>query len=75
MASPPETLDDLLRQVIDENRLTEWCRQAGIAPWTLLRLRTGRAVRVHTGTVRSIARKLRLLEQRVRAAIAASRKP
>jgi len=69
-----ETLDDLLRDVIAAKRLTEWCGEVGIRPWTLLRLRQGKGGRVHAGTVAAIASKLRLPRERVQAAIEASRK-
>lgn len=74
MASrPAETVDDLLRPVLDARRLTEWCQEVGIRPWTVLRLRRGIGGRVHAGTVAAIATKLRVPRERVEAAILASR--
>lgn len=76
----PETLDDLLRPLIDADRLTKWCREvAGLRPWTVLRLRRGDGVRVHKGTVMALVAGLRAEgieadEARVRAAIEASRR-
>jgi hypothetical protein len=68
------TLDDLLAPVIEARGITAWCKAAGIRPWTLLRLRDGDGERTHRGTVLAIARKLRLPETEVAAAIAASRR-
>ena len=68
-----ETLDDLLRNVLSEDRFTAWCAEAGLRPWTVLRLRTGQSSRVHAGTVAALASKLRIPRDRVRAAIDASR--
>lgn len=69
-----ETLDDLLADVIRERRFSRWCEEAGIYPWTVLRLRQGIGKRVHPGTVALLAGKLRLPRERVAAAIDASRK-
>lgn len=68
-----ETLDDLLRPILDAERFTEWCAELGMRPWTVLRLRKGEGKRVHAGTVAAIAAKLRVPRERVEAAIAASR--
>ena len=68
-----ETLDDLLRDIIAKGRLTAWCAKAGVAPWTLLRLRSGTGTRTHRGTVQAIADALGVTRERVAAAIAASR--
>ena len=68
-----ETLDDLLQSVIAENRLTAFCGEAGIAPWTLLRLRTGQGTRTHRGTLTQLAAALKVDVARVRAACEASR--
>lgn len=68
-----ETLNDLLAPVIEAKRLTEWAKEAGIEPYTLLRLRNGIGTRTHAGTVIAIASKLRVSRERVEAAIAASR--
>ena len=46
-----ETVDDLLRPILDERRLTAWCLELGIRPWTILRWRKGEGSRVHAGTV------------------------
>ncbi|MEY4783688.1 MAG: hypothetical protein RIR41_1623, partial [Pseudomonadota bacterium] len=55
MARRKPTLDDLLRPLLDAERLTKWCEDvAGIRPWTLLRLRQGQGTRVHRGTVMAI---------------------
>lgn len=68
-----ETLDDLLRDIIAKGQLTAWCEKAGVAPWTLLRLRNGVGTRTHRGTVQTLADALGVTRERVVAAIAASR--
>ena len=68
-----ETLDDLLRNEIRAGTLTTFAHKAGLAPWTLLRLRTGKGTRVHQGTALAIADALGIDPARVRAAIVASR--
>jgi hypothetical protein len=75
----PETLDDLLRPILDADRFTSWCEDvAGIRPWTMLRLRQGTGSRTHKGTILAIVAGLKAegIEadaDRVEAAIAASR--
>lgn len=75
----PETLDDLLRPLIEAERLSAWCTEvAGIRPWTMLRLRQGTGSRTHKGTILAIVAGLKAegIEAdaaRVEAAIAASR--
>lgn len=69
----PETVDDLLRPILDARRLTPWCKELGIRPWTILRWRKGEGSRVHAGTVAAVAGKLRITRERLLAAIAASR--
>lgn len=69
----PETLDDLLSDVIAEERLTAFAKEAGIRPWTLLRLRTGEGTRTHRGTILALAAALGMTEERVRSAIEATR--
>lgn len=68
-----ETLDDLLRDVLEARRFSLWCEEAGVYPWTVLRLRKGLGQRVHPGTVAVLAAKLRVPRERVMAAIEASR--
>lgn len=68
-----ETLDDLLRPILEADRFTAWCREAGLQPYTVLRLRNGIGTRTHAGTIAAIAMKLRVSRERVAAAIAASR--
>ena len=78
MARRHETLDDLLRPILDTDTFTAWClRDAGLRPWTVLRLRQGQG-RAHRGTVLALEAGLRLAgiratEKRIRAAIAASK--
>lgn len=62
-----ETLDDLLKPMIDAGTLTEWCKQAGIHAFTLLRVRTGRT-RPTTGTLTMVAIALKVPVERVRLA-------
>lgn len=75
----PETLDDVLRPILDADRFTEWCEGvAKIRPWTVLRLRQGSGQRVNRGTVLAIVAGLKAEgieadDARVEAAIAASR--
>ena len=77
MARRRETLDDLLRPILDANAFTAWClRDAGLRPWTVLRMRQGQG-RAHRGTVLALEAGLRQAgiranEKRIRAAIAAS---
>lgn len=79
MARRKPTLDDLLKPLIDSERLSIWCKDvAGIRPWTLLRLRQGQGVRVHRGTVLAIvgglaAEGIKVDEAAVLSAIEASR--
>lgn len=68
-----ETLDDLLRPVLDAGRFTAWCEEAGLMPYTVLRLRRGKGTRTHAGTIAALAAKLRMPRERVAAAIANSR--
>ena len=78
MARRRETLDDLLRPILDDGAFTSWCLlDAGLRPWTVLRLRQGQGM-AHRGTVLAIEAGLRLAgirasEKRIRAAIAASK--
>ncbi len=73
MPATRETLDDLLAAVIADGRVTAFATRAGIRPYTLLRLRRGIGGRTHAGTVAVLARSLRVSQDRVRAAIEASR--
>lgn len=68
----PETLDDLLRPVLEGDRFTAWCESAGLTPYTVLRLRQGKG-KPHAGTVLALATKLRVPRARVARAINASR--
>lgn len=68
-----ETVEDLLRPVLEARTLTAWCQEAGVRPWTILRWRKGVGGRVHTGTVLAVAQALGVPPARVRAAIEASR--
>lgn len=68
-----ETLDDLLRKVIDEGGLTDFCKRARISPWTLQRLRQGVGERTHRGTVLAIAAERGVPPERVEKAIEATR--
>ena len=70
----PETLDDLLCQVIAESDLTGFCERARISPWTLTRLRNGVGARGPCrGTALAIAAERGVSEARVQRAIEASR--
>jgi DNA-binding Xre family transcriptional regulator len=68
------TLDDLLRKVIAERRLTQFCKDVGISPWTLQRMRNGEGTRNHRGTILAMATELGVSEDVVRKAIEATRK-
>jgi hypothetical protein len=71
----PETLDDLLADVISKEALTEFALKAGIAPATLRSARRGIGRRgVTRGTRLAIAQTLRMSAERVDKAIEASRK-
>ena len=64
-----ETLDDLLRPAIERHELGVWCEEAGLRPWTVLRLRTGQTTNPHRGTVALLAAALGVSARRVRLAI------
>lgn len=68
-----ETLDDLLRDHLEGRKFGVLCAKAGLRPWTVLRLRKGEGTRTHRGTVLALAAALGVPEERVAAAIAASR--
>lgn len=75
MSVATETLDDLLRPVIDSEGLTSWAHKNYLHPFTLYRLRRGRWKRApHATTIRQIARGLRVSVERVEAAVKRSRK-
>jgi hypothetical protein len=69
----PETVDDLLRHVLEDRRFTAWCKETGIRPLTVRRWRKGQGSRVHTGTVAVVAHRLGITRERLLAAIAESR--
>lgn len=79
MARRREVLDDLFKPILDAGRFTIWCKEvAHLSPWTVLRLRLGMGERVSHGTVLAIvaglaAEGIRVSEERVRAAIDATR--
>lgn len=68
-----ETVDSLLRPILEREQFTAWCRSIPVRPWTILRWRRGEGSRVHAGTVAAVAQRLRVSRERVLAAIAASR--
>lgn len=71
---PPaaETLGDLLRPMIVERRLTAWCEDHDLRPWTVSQLIDG-ASRPYRSTITKLAAALKVDEKRVRAACEASR--
>lgn len=71
-----ETLDDLLRPILDAERFTEWCDTNGMKPFTILRVRQGSS-RASNGTIALLvaglaAEKIVADRARVRAACDAS---
>lgn len=74
-----ETLDDLLAPILAQRRITDWCADASLSPWTIRRMRAGAGTRTHAGTVLAMVAALSAAgiqadADRVRRAIAASRR-
>ena len=67
-----ETFADLVRPFVEGRKFVAFCREAGLTPSTVYGLLRG-TTRPHRGTIVSLARKLRLPEVRVAAAIEATR--
>lgn len=70
---PQETFYDLVKPFVERREFVSFCRAAGLTPTTVYRLIYGEST-PHRGTVVSLARKLRLPEVRVAAAIRETRR-
>lgn len=62
-----ETLEDLLRPILEKGELTAWAKKHDIRPMTLLRARRGWSIPT-TGTLTLLAIALKLPVERVRLA-------
>jgi len=67
-----ETLNDLLKKILEAGEIVAWCRRHGISRSSLNRARNGER-RCTTGTILVLSRALHMKFERVKAAIEASR--
>ena len=74
MQETAETVNDILAEHLGEKGVTELCAKAGIAPYTLRRMRRGIGSRQHAATIAAVARALGVNARRLRDAIERTRR-